>query len=74
MGIPSLNSAIFYRDPSLSLRMTGSCSGLHLNHANITNIPDLVQENSPFHGQETLFPFFKNNKSVQKTKLVSCLC
>jgi len=63
MGIPSLNSAILYSvslyslftDPSLTLRMTGSCSGCHLNHANITNIPDPVHENAPFYGQSTHF-------------------
>ena len=42
MGIPSLNSAILY---NVSLNF-------HSNHANITNIPDLVHENTPFYGQK----------------------
>ena len=46
MGIPSLNSAILY---NVSLYF-------HSNHANITNIPDLVHENSHFHGQKKKKP------------------
>ena len=42
MGIPSLNSAILY---NVSLNF-------HSNHANITNIPDLGQENRRFYGQK----------------------
>ena len=63
MGIPSLNSAILYcvslyfhyKDPSLTLRMTGSCSGWHLNHANIRNIPDLGHKKGFFSGREAQF-------------------
>jgi hypothetical protein len=45
MGIPSLNSAILY---NVSLYF-------HSNHANITNIPDLIHENTPFCGQKAHF-------------------
>jgi hypothetical protein len=45
MGIPSLNSAILY---IVSLYF-------HSNHANITNIPDLGQENGPISGQQAYF-------------------
>ena len=45
MGIPSLNSAILY---NVSLYF-------HSNHTNLTNIPDLVHENTPFYGQGTHF-------------------
>ena len=45
MGIPYLNSAILY------------CVSLyfHSNHANITNIPDLVHENALFCGRKPHF-------------------
>ena len=47
MGIPSLKSAILY------------CVSLyfHSNYANITNIPDPVHKNRPFHGREAQFSF-----------------
>ena len=84
MGIPSLNSAIFYNvslyflftDPSLTLRMTWSRSGWHLNHADITNIPDPVHKNSPFHGQQAHFyvPIHENGHfRGQKKTAQSCL-
>ena len=52
MGIPSLKSAILY---NVSLNF-------HSNHANITNIPDPVHKNSPFHGRQAHFsvPVHKN--------------
>ena len=42
MGIPSLNSAILY---CVSLYFHISSQETSRHHANITNIPDLVQEN-----------------------------
>ena len=58
MGIPSLNSIpILYQLFSLHfiIKVLRRRSGWHLNHANITNIPDLVQENGPFCGQKAHF-------------------
>ena len=66
MGIPSLNSAIFYN----------VCLNFHSNHANITNIPDLVHENTPFYGQGTHFSvLIHENRHFhgQKKTAQSCL-
>ena len=51
-------------------------SGWHLNHANITNIPDPVHKNSPFHGRQAHFsvPIHKNGHfHGQKKTAQSCL-
>ena len=61
MGIPSLNSAIFYN------------VGLYFHY---TNIPDLVHENTPFYGQGTHFsiPIHENRHfHGQKKTAQSCL-
>ena len=45
----------------------------NLNHANITNIPDLIHENTPFYGQGTHFPvpIHKNRHFYGQQKAVS---
>ena len=60
MGIPSLNSAILY---CVSLNF-------HSNHANITNIPDLVHENRHFHGRQAHFsvPIHENSPLLGQKK------
>ena len=49
MGIPSLNSAILY---CVSLYFHISSQETSRHHANITNIPDLVQENATCCGRD----------------------
>ena len=63
MGISSLNSAILYivslyfnpssRAPTVI--SSEQSEPRNLNHANITNIPNLVHENTPFCGQKAHF-------------------
>ena len=63
MGIPSLNSAILYNvslyfNPSSrapTVISSEQSEPRNLNHANITNIPNLVHENTPFCGQKAHF-------------------
>ena len=52
MGIPSLNSAILY---IISLYFHISFRETSRHYANITNIPDLIHENTPFCGQKAHF-------------------
>ena len=43
------------QDDRVTLRMTGSRSGWHLNHVNITNIPDPVHKKGFFSGRHSHF-------------------
>ena len=73
MGISNLKSAILY---NVSLYFNLSSREISRHHANITNIPDLVHENTPFYGQGTHFsvPIHENRHfHGQKKTAQSCL-
>ena len=84
MGIPSLNSAILYNvslyfNPSSrapTVISSEQSEPRNLNHANITNIPNLIHKNSPFHGRHAHFsvPIHENRHFYgQKKTAQSCL-
>ena len=74
MGISSLNSAIFYNvSLYFYLQILRHRYERHLNHANITNIPDPIHKNGPFHGRQVHFSvsvhenshFYGREKKIQ---------
>ena len=69
MGIPSLKSAILY---SVGLYFNPSSREISRHHANITNIPDHIHKNGPFHGRQVHFsvPVHENSHFYGREKKI----